>query len=141
MHTPRARGFLVCLAGVVAVFGSVVPQLAQAHKKANPRITATPSVLAANETTTLEGTGFPADETIALRECAQKVEPPFKYPCNSPELMVETNTSGGFTATFVVTQCHGEKKLTRPQKCYVGDYRHGFDSGGLWGAVKLTVTP
>ena len=142
MNTTRIRGLSVCLAAVAAVCGFAVPQLAQAHKrKATGRITANPTVLAAGETTTLEGTGFSADEKITLRECPTKGSNAPRYPCNSTLVTVETDASGGFTATFPVTSCYGEKKSNRPQKCYVGDYKWGEDAFLLLGAVKLTVTP
>ena len=119
-----------------------MPGFAQAHRKRQTaRITATPSVLAANKTTSLDGTGFPADKTIVLRECPTKDSGAFRYACDASEMTVETDASGGFTASFPVAACHGQKKLTRPQKCYVGDFEARFDAFLLIGAVKLTVTP
>ena len=124
--------------------GSRSPQLAQA-RKATPHITATPNVLTANEFTTLEGTGFPADETIVLRECATR-DAQFgkgRWPCNStePQMTVETDPSGAFTTAFEVAGCQGESKAARPQKCWVGDYKGFFDGFELLGALKLRVNP
>lgn len=138
------RWLLPCLAGVAALCGLALPQFAQA-RKAKPHITATPSVLAANEFTTLEGTGFPADETIVLRECATRDAQLGKgrWPCNptEPQMTVETDAAGGFTATFEVAGCQGEGKAARPQKCLVGEYKGFFDGFELLGAVKLRVNP
>ena len=131
---------VLCLVGAAAGCGLAVPQITQAHRhRFRGRITATPSALAVGETTTLEGTGFPADEMIVLRECATKDFVPGRPPCNSPKMTVETDASGAFTATFQVAQCQGEKKAARPQKCYVGDYKAGTDNFELLGAAKLTV--
>jgi len=137
--TTRVRWFVATLAGVVALCGS---QVAQARKP-KPHITATPAVLAANETTTLEGAGFPADETIVLRECATRDFHPNKWPCNStePQMTVETDASGAFTATFAVAGCQGAAKAGRPQNCWVGEYKGFLDGFELLGAAKLRVNP
>ena len=100
-----------------------------------------------NTPTTLEGSGFPANEQIVLRECPKKgygpePQPIVKHPCDPSEMTVETNASGTFTATFEVRSClKAEQKPTRPTKCYVGWYIKGVDTIMLVGAVKLTVSP
>jgi hypothetical protein len=114
------------------------------RRKKGPVIVATPSVVAVNETTTLEGSGFPPDETVELRECGRSGHGPgelLKHPCVST-MSVETDTSGGFTATFPVKSClRGEKEPKHAITCEVGKYKWGVDGFLLVGAVRLSVTP
>src|SRR5271169_2940091 len=118
----RVRRSLVCLAGVVALCVLAAPQVAQGR---NPKpkgfISAKPSAVLVNETTTLEGSGFPADETIVLKECPKKAygpepKPAYKHPCDPTTMTVETDASGGFTATFEVRSPSGGTEADAPNQ-------------------------
>ncbi len=130
-------------AAVASVVACLSPAIAQAS--ARPRIVATPAAVAANEATTLKGTGFPASTRIKLQECAKKSWILPEDPC-SQKATVKTDASGNFTTTFTVKSCStttpaaGEAGgRTKAQKCYVGELETGEDSGALVAAVKLTV--
>src|SRR5271169_2200192 len=124
----------LCLAATVAVFGVAVPQFAQGNPKPKGFITASPSALAVNEATTLEGSGFPSNAQIVLRECPKKAYGPnpntaLKHPCDPTTTTVETDASGAFTASFQVRSClPNEQEPKRPTKCYVGEYIKTVDT-------------
>jgi hypothetical protein len=147
VETMRVR-FVPCLAGVAAVWGLAVPQFVQG-RNLRPKgfIAAKPSALVVNETTMLEGTDFPANERIVLRECPKMAYgpdpmPAYKHPCDPTTKTVETDASGTFTVAFQVRSClPNEQQPKRATKCYVGEYIKGVDTIMLIGAVKLTVSP
>lgn len=107
-----------------------------------PKISARPSTLMVNATTTLKGSGFPANTVIQLRECGRTFWLAPAYPCTANEASVTTDRSGRFRTTFEVGLCpEGEPgKMPNERICYVGQLLTGEDTGSLVGAARITVT-
>lgn len=128
-------------AAVTAASALVAVAPAQALAK-QPKITARPRTLMVNDTTTLKGSGFPANTVIQLRECGRTFWLAPDYPCTANEAAVTTDRSGRFRTTFQAGLCpEGEPgKMPTERICYVGELVTGEDTGSLVGAAKITVT-
>ena len=111
-----------------------------------PHIVARPDNVMVNSSIRLIGTGFPADTTIALRECASKGWIVPQNPCDTNNgVSVTTDALGGFKTSFKAELCpRGVQPGSRPvtsDTCYIGEPKPaGIDTIELVGAAKITVT-
>jgi hypothetical protein len=140
------RFLSTCVAGLV-----VVAALAATAEGATTRITSAPHIRArprsimVNGTTTLTGTGFPANGPVHLRECGSAAWIVPEEPCDTTnEVTVMSDASGRFTTPFEVQLCPRKLPPKPPvtrEKCYIGEpHLTGEDTIGLAPAVKITVT-
>ncbi|MGO9320263.1 MAG: hypothetical protein ACLQBY_05620 [Solirubrobacteraceae bacterium] len=136
-----SRNLVVCaaLAASAVAAAPVLPAQAQAKQ---PKITARPRTVMVDATTTLRGSGFPANTVIELRECGRTFWLAPHYPCIANEEAVATDGRGRFRATFQAGLCpEGEPgKMPTERTCYIGELVTGEDTGSLVGAAKITVT-
>lgn len=141
MFASRKAIGCAALAAAALVTAAVAQAPAQAEAT-QPKISARPSTLMVNATTTLKGSGFPANTVIQLRECGRTFWLAPAYPCTANEASVTTDRSGRFRTTFKVGLCpEGEPgKMPSERICYVGELLTGEDTGSLVGAAMITVT-
>lgn len=129
---------------VCAAIGSVSAGGAQAHGShaKQPHISAKPSNLMVNQSTTLLGSGFPKHASITLRECASASWIVPQQPCiEGLAVTVQTNGSGHFSTQFKVGVCEGASSGPTQRTCYIGVPRpSGIDTMELVGAVTIQVS-
>lgn len=135
-----SKKLIVCAATAASALAAAAP-LAQAQAK-QPKIKARPSTLMVNTTTTLTGSGFPANTVIQLRECGRTFWLAPDYPCTENKEAVTTDRRGRFHTTFQAGLCpEGEPgKMPTERICYIGELVTGEDTGSLIGAARITVT-
>ena len=135
----RTRTFAVG----AAVVGIVIGLAANPADATGRHIVAKPSTLKVNATTTLTGTGFPANTRLPIAECSKTSWATGQFPCNSStQFLVVTDSHGHFVHKLKVTLCGGKRGPTaNSQICFVGQPRPtNAKTVGLLGAVKVTVT-
>ncbi|HEY2668444.1 MAG TPA: neocarzinostatin apoprotein domain-containing protein [Actinomycetota bacterium] len=131
-----------CDATITAVFtpingGPTAMNSDVSLKIESPRIVANPNVAHPGQTITLTGTGFAPNSTYTVKECSKTSWIAPQDPCvNSNNIQVATDTSGSFTASFVVEACSPALTGT----CYIGvPEPQGVDVIVLAGAARITV--
>jgi hypothetical protein len=97
------------------------------------------------KTTTLTGSGFPANSQIRLQECGVPAWIVPQEPCDmANEITVTTGPKGRFTTPFEVQLCPRELPPKPPvtrEKCFIGERQStGEDTEGLLGAAKVIVS-
>lgn len=135
-----SKKLIVYAAAAASALAAAAPA-AQAQAR-QPKIKARPSTLMVNATTTLKGSGFPANTVIQLRDCGRTFWLAPDYPCTENEAAVTTDRRGRFHTTFQVGLCpEGEPgKMPTERICYIGELVTGEDTGSLVGAARITVT-
>lgn len=110
-----------------------------------PHIAAHPRSVMVTKSTTLTGSGFPANTLIRLQECgATSWIVPQEVCDTANEITVTTGPKGRFTTPFEVQLCPRELPPKPPvtrEKCFIGEPQStGEDTAGLLGAAKVIVT-
>ena len=129
-----AAGALLALAPIGAA--------AAAPPTTAPRITAHPSSVMVNSTTTLTGIGFQPHQQVHLEECGQITWIVPMNPCDTTNsITVTADRRGHFRTSFTMLTCPAPATPGFAQQCYVGvPTILGVDQIGLRPSVTVTVT-
>jgi hypothetical protein len=143
MRYPR-KALLSCFAGLAAAIAAAPGAIAQGPSAAaGPHIRARPSSAMIDTHVALNGSGFPANSVVALRECGRTFWLAPTEPCDTANAkLVRTGRLGRFKTSFLVELCpEGEPgEIVTERTCFIGEPVFGEDTGMLEGAAKITVT-
>ena len=136
----RRAGVLLGAGGAALALGA-----APGYAGSAPHIGVHPRSVMVTKTTTLKGSGFPANSQVRLRECGATAWIVPQEVCDTAnEITVTTGPKGRFTTEFEVDLCPRELPPKPPvtrEKCYIGEPQStGEDTEGLLGAAKVIVT-
>lgn len=122
---------------------AAAPASAGARLAGTPAIRAHPREVMVDSATMLRGSGFPARETIQLRECGRTSWNLPEDPCDAEDVLdVTTDARGAFTASFHVQLCPEGEPGREPTErvCYVGEPVAGEGTARLVGAARIRVS-